>query len=983
MATNNILLHRQELTISQQIEELKNWHRQQQSKLNSENLPGQKETFKEPACKKSKDKNISETKAHSNQNNNPSVQQNFDELPITVTNPNFIDILENNIPTNETGSSNPNDMLPKREAKPKFKFLKRGEGIARFRMGPQKIPKPKQQKTLTLNLHKEGEKFSERNLDSGKQNDVLDRKSIANRVNIETLEPPDVQLKFKDWRTILNSGKAEEIIDKAINTDHLEIFQSNSSLDSSKASIMEKLIILGRKQIKENEELRVFELLEQKMLDSSFCSTSSNIAKLMENAIMSTPEKKSFPKPRGLNSNIQTDEVFNVSSIDNKHQTDVQKTNEQKRPDPIWIGPDNIKIINEQSLNESSTDSFEPSLHVRFSDKVDYKSFLEHSQSPKTVDQKETYAVADFDESEEWKENSEESSTTCCSHCSTSYSSSEDDVRAISPPCRPPSVKNLQKYPQCKKPNHCCDVKNGREIINNQKTVEVANLVADNPKKIKQSMLESDELEEIEPILSAKVKELVNEIENFKAENKKLKELREVLERERKQFLQEKKKLLKEVEEEKKTNATFLENEKQKLAKERIIFEKYSKSLTKNPTKEERKEISGLKEQLNEMKEELNKKESRWAAAQARVRNQVKMLEEDNKKLREEVQVLRKQSKHLEFLSRKKKDKPFNNTKLIHAISDHLSNIAISDEEEKGYFNQKSTSYKIVECDKVDPKSINTVRVIRESGTKHSSKTVQNKCKESIEPSQKQIVQNEISRSKVNSVSVQEKASYIPEPHSDLLSLENATLKVNSVEGGVTDSVKETINQDGSVQKVYPDGRKEMLFKNGNIKKTDPLTGNEKTIYFNGDVEEVLRDGTVKYYFSESRRWQTVFPDGLEVWDFPNGQVEKNHTNGMVEVIFPNDVRKITYPDGSEEIFYADGTTLKTDANKRKVLCLPNGQKEIHTEECVRREYPDGTVKKLYPDGTTETVYSNGRVRVKDKHGNLVMDSGSFNDKEL
>ncbi|XP_046662432.1 centromere protein J isoform X1 [Homalodisca vitripennis] len=981
MATNNILLHRQELTISQQIEELKNWHRQQQFKLISEKLPGQKDTFKETASRKSKDKNIPETKVHSNQNDNSSVQQNFDELPITVTNPNFIDILENNIPTNETGSSNPNDMLPKREVKPKFKFLKRGEGIARFRMGPQKIPKPKQQKTLTLNLHKDGEKLIDRDLDSGKQEDVLERKPISNTVNIETLEPPDVQLKFKDWRTILNSGKAEEIIDKAIDTDHLEIFQSNSSLDSSKASIMEKLIILGRKQIKENEELRVFEQLEQKMLDSSFCSTSSNIAKLMENAIMSTPEKKSFPKPSGLNSNIQTDKFCNVPSIDTKHKTDVQRTNEQKRPDPIWIGPENIKIINEQSLNESSTDSFEPSLHVRFSDKVDYKSFIENSQSPKTVDQKETYAVADFDESEEWKENSDDSSTTCCSHCSTSYSSSEDDVRAISPPCRPPSVNNIQKYPQCKQPNYCCNVQNGREIINSQKTIDDTNLAADNPKKTKQSTLEND-VEQIEPILNAKVKELLNEIENFKAENKKLKELREMLERERKQFLQEKKKLLKEVEEEKKTNATFLENEKQKLAKEKMIFEKYSKSLTKNPTKEERKEILGLKEQLNEMKEELNKKESRWAAAQARVRNQVKILEEDNKKLKEEVQVLRKQSKHLEFLSRKKKEKPFNNTKLIHAISDHLSNIAIPDEEGKGYFNQKSTSYKIVECDTVDPKSINTVRVIRESGTKHSSKTVQNKCKELIELPQKQIVPSEISRSEVNSVSVQEKASSRPEAHSNL-SLENATLKVTSVEGGVTDSVKETINQDGSVQKVYPDGRKEMVFKNGNIKKTDPLTGNEKTIYFNGDVEEVLRDGTVKYYFSESRRWQTIFPDGLEVWDFPNGQVEKNHTNGMVEVIFPNDVRKITYPDGSEEIFYADGTTLKTDANKRKVLCLPNGQKEIHTDECVRREYPDGTVKKLYPDGTTETVYSNGRVRVKDKHGNLVMDSGSFSDKEL
>jgi centromere protein J len=29
----------------------------------------------------------------------------------------------------------------------------------------------------------------------------------------------------------------------------------------------------------------------------------------------------------------------------------------------------------------------------------------------------------------------------------------------------------------------------------------------------------------------------------------------------------------------------------------------------------------------------------------------------------------------------------------------------------------------------------------------------------------------------------------------------------------------------------------------------------------------------------------------------------------------------------------------------------------------------------VYPDGIQETRYANGRIRVKDKHGNLIMDS--------
>lgn len=40
-----------------------------------------------------------------------------------------------------------------------------------------------------------------------------------------------------------------------------------------------------------------------------------------------------------------------------------------------------------------------------------------------------------------------------------------------------------------------------------------------------------------------------------------------------------------------------------------------------------------------------------------------------------------------------------------------------------------------------------------------------------------------------------------------------------------------------------------------------------------------------------------------------------------------------------------------------------------------RREFPDGTVKLVYNDGTSETRYASGRVRIKDKHGNLIMDS--------
>lgn len=109
-----------------------------------------------------------------------------------------------------------------------------------------------------------------------------------------------------------------------------------------------------------------------------------------------------------------------------------------------------------------------------------------------------------------------------------------------------------------------------------------------------------------------------------------------------------------------------------------------------------------------------------------------------------------------------------------------------------------------------------------------------------------------------------------------------------------------------------------------------------------------------------------------------SGQTEHRYKDGRVEVHFPNGAVKLTNPadiENDEEWRYPDGTTASLKKTGEKILSLPNGQKEIHTNDHKRREYPDGTVKIVFLDGSQETRYSNGRVRLKDKDGNLVMDS--------
>lgn len=177
------------------------------------------------------------------------------------------------------------------------------------------------------------------------------------------------------------------------------------------------------------------------------------------------------------------------------------------------------------------------------------------------------------------------------------------------------------------------------------------------------------------------------------------------------------------------------------------------------------------------------------------------------------------------------------------------------------------------------------------------------------------------------------------------------------------------------IERLLPDGTKEITYSNGNVKT---IRSNKVSMrYYNGDIKETNAEtATVRYFYAEARIWHTTYAeDGLEVLEFPDGQVEKRRRDGSTEVSFPDGCVRCTTPGGTETIHFPDETVVVRKTNGDKTLMLPNGQKEFHTEEHMRREYPDGTVKLLYPDGAQETRYANGRIRLKDSNGVLIMDT--------
>uniref|UniRef100_A0A2K5LAQ0 Centromere protein J C-terminal domain-containing protein n=1 Tax=Cercocebus atys TaxID=9531 RepID=A0A2K5LAQ0_CERAT len=143
--------------------------------------------------------------------------------------------------------------------------------------------------------------------------------------------------------------------------------------------------------------------------------------------------------------------------------------------------------------------------------------------------------------------------------------------------------------------------------------------------------------------------------------------------------------------------------------------------------------------------------------------------------------------------------------------------------------------------------------------------------------------------------------------------------------------------------------------------------------FSNGDVKKVKPDQRVIYYHANAQMTRTTSPDGLEVVQFPNKRTEKFYPDGSKEIVFPDGTVK-HLKDGQEETLFPNGTIVRVERNGDKTIVLSNGQKEIHTAQFKRREYPDGTIKTVYCSGCQETKYASGRVKIKDEAGNIILD---------
>ncbi|XP_015496862.1 centromere protein J isoform X2 [Parus major] len=448
-------------------------------------------------------------------------------------------------------------------------------------------------------------------------------------------------------------------------------------------------------------------------------------------------------------------------------------------------------------------------------------------------------------------------------------------------------------------------------------------------------------------LLRERLAELENEIERFRAENTTLTKLREEREhalasirKEIADFEQKKVQELAEIEEYKK-------KEIKKLQKERKVFEKYTTEARAIPDKKERDEIQALKQQIAELQEDLKRKEAKWSTTHRRLKDQIEALVNENFELKEEIKIMEKFRleawKKVEAAGSKKKIE--NSGMSLNRAESCLPN--------RGPRSRTASPLLLVQkCSKINGKSYSQAKGklsrTPASGPAHDRNNPE--APTALEDSAQTFMDTS--------------------PNEAYVSLPSAPAFTGSEE-----IQRETAYPDGKVEKVLKNGCHLIFFPNGTQKKVGSDGKTVTITFFNGDVKQIMPDQTVIYYYADAKTTHTTYSDGLEVLQFSNGQIEKHYPDGKKEITFPDQTIKNLFTDGQEESIFPDGTIVRVQRDGSKTIEFNNGQRELHTSQFKRREYPDGTVKTVYMNGQQETKYVSGRVRVKDKDGNIIMDT--------
>uniref|UniRef100_A0A8C1V1D4 Centrosomal P4.1-associated protein n=1 Tax=Cyprinus carpio TaxID=7962 RepID=A0A8C1V1D4_CYPCA len=877
---------------------------------------------------------------------------------------------------------------PAESVKVKRPFLKRGEGLARFTRGKaaapphrksppnpkqSSCPNPKVSQDLEMRSNKNSVKNKTQGLKSThpviqRKTAVLNKESIPQNKTTAPVAKMTVQPRVLVGHQSENMSPIPAQFQQKPDPSSKQKISSVTTADSNKegecsgvednACVAEnsfEVWFTERRQRWEQDhqrecvELGEFELLERAADEISFSSNSSFISTLLQRdrrRLSSTPIKATSQS--ALPSRGQGPAVT----------PSVPPTNTAIQRDIISIGPKAQRGFSEEETDEklddnslSSNSGLQPfpnppvthCFQVPTTLPYDKRTYQDRdgASSPEEDERSlstngdstliESRAQLEFDDDDTWNDPEEES---CCP---TEESPSERALKrkvAFSKGAKPAggsphAVENRKEVPPT------CQLVSKLFPALKPKPSPLVTVVQE-PQN-----MPSEEGAAQSRLLRERLVALETEIERFKSENAALAKLKQENQDTRDNLKKEKAEFEKKRMEEMAKWEEFKREEHKKLQRERKLFEKHAATVRARPDKQERDEIQALKQQLNVLQEDLRKREARWSNTQSRLRQQVDALSAENTSLRDQVRTLEK----LRLSAWKSAEK----------------------EKEKGRFSASSNK--------------------TSTGSKHTDSRSPSQSSENNSSSRKGSPETQIplTNSAFFPEQMKESISFKHEPSpvetqcSDglvMTEMNHDAPLMNSLSAiEQSEKEQEEVTQSDKIEKVLPDGGRLVVFPNGTRKEISADGQTVKVMFFNGDVKHTMPDQRVIYYYAEAQTTHITYPDGMEVLQFPNNQTEKHFPDGRKEITFPDQTVKTLYPDGREESVLTDGTIIQLNPDGSKVIQFNTGQREIHTADFKRREYPDGTVKTVYSDGRQETQYPTGRVRLKDAQGHVIMDT--------
>jgi len=118
---------------------------------------------------------------------------------------------------------------------------------------------------------------------------------------------------------------------------------------------------------------------------------------------------------------------------------------------------------------------------------------------------------------------------------------------------------------------------------------------------------------------------------------------------------------------------------------------------------------------------------------------------------------------------------------------------------------------------------------------------------------------------------------------------------------------------------VYRDGTRVFTYRNNTTRELTP-EGHIIVRFHNGDIRKThTGTGVEVYYFAEAKTTHTSYTDGTQLYEFPNGQVERHYPDSSKQIRYPDGTVKDVLPSGEMRSVFPNGTWLAELPDGRKV----------------------------------------------------------------